>query len=152
MEGEWSSSHRGRCIPREITPLAICIGGWVRTKADLEFLESRKNCCPCRESNPGSQARRYTDSNVLNLFNDGRDSSEGYLTSTDWIWQQRFLIYTFCNISGGISFFPRSSACLFVGLVLQKCFPSFQHHRGANNTACFVTSPVFGIPTGRGLL
>jgi hypothetical protein len=44
------------------------IGGWVGLRAGLGAVECRKKIpCPCRESNPGRPARRYTDWAIFNF-------------------------------------------------------------------------------------
>jgi hypothetical protein len=45
---------------KERAPDTNWIGGWVGPRAGLDAVEWRKIVCPCRESNPGRPARRYT--------------------------------------------------------------------------------------------
>jgi hypothetical protein len=55
--GEWSATLTSCFTPREIAPGTHWIGGWVGPRAGLDAVEKRRISCPCRESNPGSQAR-----------------------------------------------------------------------------------------------
>jgi hypothetical protein len=69
---EWSVSRPGHFTSRERAPCAHWIGDWM-TRADLDDVEKRRICCPCRETNPDSSAvqpvgRRNTDWNTPTLF------------------------------------------------------------------------------------
>jgi hypothetical protein len=54
--GEWSASRPGR--------YTHWIRGWVGPRAGLDDVEKRILSCPCRESNPGSPTRRYTNQGI----------------------------------------------------------------------------------------
>jgi hypothetical protein len=51
--------------PRGKIPGTHGIRGWVGPRAGLDDVERRNISCPCRDSNPGRPARRYTDWSIL---------------------------------------------------------------------------------------
>jgi hypothetical protein len=62
--GECSASRPDRFTSKEIGPGTQWIGGWVVPRTGLYTVKKRKRILPCRESNPGRPAHRYTDSTI----------------------------------------------------------------------------------------
>jgi hypothetical protein len=62
---EWSASHPGRFIPREVVPGTHWIGGWMCPRSGLDYVEKRKFLTlPGLKLDPSvvqSVAGRYTD-------------------------------------------------------------------------------------------
>jgi hypothetical protein len=58
MDGsEWSASCPGRFTSRERAYGTDWAGDWVGLRVGLDAVEKRKNCCPCRKSNPDRPSR-----------------------------------------------------------------------------------------------
>jgi hypothetical protein len=93
--GEWPAWRSSRFNPGEIAPGNHWIGGCVGTGVGLEVVEKKK-VWPCRKSNTGRPARRYTDWAIptptyLIVLSKNKDNSLMvglHAESPTWCWCQ----------------------------------------------------------------